>query len=262
VADWIEPAHRALGYPIAFVVAPAALLAFTVPRIHRRWGRAYFYGMTVLYLSGTYLTLTRHDWHTWHFARNVSFNFLGFSMILYAYRAIWLFRRTEAPRPSALDWALSTLQLATVVAVVSVAVFKDTPMRVFALVGLVLCALDLRDLRAAFQPRPRLFRRHVRYVLASYYYLLTLVSIVHLDRVLPRNVKWLWPTVVAAVALGIAFGGRQEAGRGGLPRPLSRAVTLTLLVAGLLAAWVVVQLLSGARIAPQSYLETGCWLVA
>jgi hypothetical protein len=257
VADWIELAHRTLGYPIAFVVAPAALLAFTTPRIHRRWGRAYFYGMTVLYLSGTSLTLTRHDWHTWQFARNVSFNFLGFSMILYAYRAIWLFRRTEAPSPTTLDRTLSALQLATVISVLGVAVFKDTPMRVFALLGLVLCALDLRDLRASFQPRARLFRRHVRYVLASYYYLLTLVSIVHLDGVLPRNVKWLWPTVIAAVALRLALGGRRAAAPGVSARPLSWAVTLTLLVAGLLAAWVATQLISGARIAPQSYLGTG-----
>ena len=257
MADWIELVHRTLGYPLAFVVAPAALLAFTVPRIHRRWGRAYFYGMTVLYLSGTYLTLSRHDWHTWQFARNVSFNFLGFSMILYAYRAIWLFRRAEAPRPTGLDWSLSGLQLATVIGVLSVAVFKDTPMRVFALAGLILCALDIRDLRARFRPRALLFRRHLRYVLASYYYVLTLVSIVHLDGVLPRNVKWLWPTVIGAVALRLALGGRRAPDRELPSRPLSWAVTVTLLVAGLLAAWVVTQLLSGARIAPQSYLGAG-----
>jgi hypothetical protein len=254
LADWIELAHRTLGYPIAFVVAPATLLAFTTPRRHRRWGRAYLYGMTVLYLSGTYLTLTRHEWLTWQFARNVTFNLLGFSMLLYAYRAIRLFRRAEAPAPTPLDRGLSALQLATVLGVLSVAVFKDTPMRVFALVGLILCALDLRDLRAGFQPRVLLFRRHVRYVLASYYYLLTLVSIVHLDGVLPRNVKWLWPTGVAAVALWLALGGRGHAALPGLARPLSWAVTLTLVVAGVLAVWVATQLLSGARIAPQSLL--------
>ena len=254
MTEWLELAHRALGYPIAFVVAPATLLAFATPRAHRGWGRAYLYGMTTLYLTGTYFTLTRHEWLTWQFARNVSFNFLGFSMLLYAYRAIRLFRGPQAPAPARLDWALSALQLATVLGVIAVAVFKDTPMRVFALTGLVLCALDLGDLRAGFRPRARLFRRHVRYVFASYYYLLTVISIVHLDRVLPRNVKWLWPTAVAAVAIWLALGGDASPGPGGRARSLSWAVGLTLVVAGVLLVWIATQLLSGARVAPQSLL--------
>ena len=257
MADWIELAHRTLGYPIAFVVAPATLLAFTRPQTHRRWGRAYLYGMTALYLSGTYLTLTRHEWLTWHFARNLTFNFLGFSMVVYAYRAIRLYRGTAAPAPARLDWALSALQFGTVLGVVAVAVFKDTPMRVFAIAGLALCWLDVRDLRARFQPRVLLFRRHLRYVLASYYYLLTLVSIVHLDAVLPRNVKWLWPTVVGIVALRLALGGREPAILGEGARPLSRAVALTLVAAGVLALWVLTQLLSGGRVAPQSLMPAG-----
>jgi hypothetical protein len=213
--------------------------------------------MTALYLSGTYLTLTRHEWPTWQFARNVTFNLLGFSMLVYAYRAIRLFRQVEAPVPTRVDRGLSALQLATVLGVVGVAVFKDTPMRVFALVGLVLCALDLRDLRASFRPRALLFRWHVRYVLASYYYVLTLVSIVHLDGTLPRNVKWLWPTAVAALAMWLALGGQRPAVLDERARPLSWAITLTLVAAGALALWVATQLLSGARIAPQSLLPGG-----
>ncbi len=254
MTDWVELAHRTLGYPIAFVVAPATLRAFATPRLHRRWGQAYLYGMTALYLSGAVMTLTRHDWPTWAFARNVTFNFLGFSMLLYAYRAIRLFRQAAPPAPTRLDWGLSALQLATVLGVLAVAVFKDTPMRVFALVGLILCALDVRDLRAGFQPRTRLFRRHVRYVLASYYYVLTVVSIVHLDGVLPRNAKWLWPTVVGAAVAWVALGGGGPAWLERPTRRLSWAVGLTLAVAGALALWVVTQLLSGARIAPQSLL--------
>lgn len=255
MADWIELAHRTLGYPIAFVVAPAALRAFTTPGAHRRWGRVYLYGMTALYLSGTYFTLTRHEWLTWHFARNVAFNFLGFSMLLYAYRAVRLFRQAAPPAPTALDRTLSAVQVLTVLGVLGVAVFKDTPMRVFATVGVVLCALDLRDLRERFHPRARLFRRHVRYVFASYYYLLTLLSIVHLDGVLPRNVKWLWPTAVGVLVVWLASGGRGPIAVGGRSR-LSWAVALTLAVAGVLGVWVLALFLAGARTAPQSLLPT------
>ena len=32
--------HRLVGYPTAFLIAPAALLAFARPAVHRQWGKA------------------------------------------------------------------------------------------------------------------------------------------------------------------------------------------------------------------------------
>jgi len=249
--SWVELGHRLIGYPTAFLVAPVALLAFAVPRIHRRWGRLYLYLMTALYASGLFMTLTRHEWGTWGFARNVTFNLLGYSMVLHAYRAIWLFRHPETVAPGWLDRTLFGLQATVVAAVLALAVRRDTPMRVYAAIGILLCVLDWRELGSRLRPVSVRFRRHVRYVLASYYYLLTVISIVHLDRTLPRNVKWLWPSVVGGLAAALAAGALGPASRA---RGLRWAVALTLGVATLLGAYVAVQLVRGAAIAPQASL--------
>lgn len=253
--SWIELGHRLIGYPTAFLVAPAALLAFTVPRIHRRWGRLYVYLMTALYASGLFMTLTRHEWGTWAFARNVAFNLLGYSMVVHAYRAIWLFRHPEIPGPGRLDRALAGFQAAVVASVLALAIVRDTPMRVYAAIGLALCVLDWRELGARLQPVPVRFRRHVRYVLASYYYLLTVISIVHLDRAVPRNVKWLWPTVIGTLAAALAADALGPVGPSGRARGLRWAVALTVGVAALLGAYVAVQLVRGAAVAPQAILS-------
>lgn len=101
----VELIHRIVGYPLAFVIAPIALATFAGARGHRGIGVAYVAGMSFLYLSGTALTLTRHEWGSWEFGRNVVFNLLGYSLVLYGFRAMWLMNRPEVPRPAALDRA-------------------------------------------------------------------------------------------------------------------------------------------------------------
>lgn len=233
--------HRVVGYPTAFVVAPAALLAFAKPALHRQWGKAYLYLLTFLYVTGTFLTFAGHDWHTWDFARNVVFNFFGFSMVLYGWRAIHLFRQVGQPIPTRLDWVLAGMLSATVLGLLVVAAVRDTPMRLFALVGIIFCVLEFRELRDGFQPKSVLFRRHTRFILASYFYVLTVVSIVHLGDELPRDLKWIWPTL---------FGGLVIAATGNAARRFAQprgkllrlAVGATVLVAVLYAGYVAYDL--------------------
>jgi hypothetical protein len=243
--DTLILVHRIVGYPTAFIIAPIGLLAFARASIHRRWGRAYFYLIVFLYLTGTWLTLTQHDWGTWSFARNVTFNFFGFSMVLYGYRAIRLYRSPE-PRATRVDWYLAGLLLTTVVALLAVAVWKDTPMRVFTLVGIWLVVLEFRELRGGLTDRALLYRRHQRYILASYFYVLTVVSIVHLNDELPRKAKWLWPTLVGLLVVWLLTARKKP---WGLP-----ARTVVIGVFALVAAYgayVVYDLLSGAALTLQ-----------
>jgi hypothetical protein len=261
--DALITIHRAVGYPTAFVVGPLALLAFAKPAIHRRWGQVYLYLMSFLYLTGTFFTLTKHEWHTWEFARNLTFNFFGFSMLLYGWRAIYLFRREGPVRPARLDWVLAGLLGATVLAVVAVASVRDTPMRLFTLVGVTLLVLEARDLRAGFQPKSLLFRRHLRFILASYFYVMTVVSIVHLSDELPRTMKWTWPTFFGALIIYLATAGtpRQLL----LPRGkvLRSAVWATLVLAVLYGGYAMYDLARGgastgqASDAPSGAAPTG-----
>lgn len=197
----IESVHQAVGYPVAFLLVPILLATFAGRPGHRTAGWVYLALMTFLYLTGSFLTLTRHEWGTWEFARNVTFNFFGFSLLLYGVRAAYLFHRRDTPAPGGVDKALAALLTLTVVALAAVAIWKNTPMRVFTLLGIVLVALEWRDIRAGFQPRSMLYDRHVRFVLGSFFYVLTVASLVHLGDELPRNIRWLWPAAIGVVVV-------------------------------------------------------------
>ncbi len=207
--------------------------------------------MIFLYCTGTFLTLTRHDWLTWGFARNVTFNFFGFSMVVYGYRAVRLYRSATELGPTRLDYALSALLFVSMLALSAVALWKDTPMRVFAAMGLLLCVLEVRELRWGFKPREVLLRRHIRYMLASYFYMLTVVSIVHLGDELPGRMRWLWPTILGAFI--IYFAGAKTPSVSA-PGPFLRwAVGATLVIGLSLGAYVMFDLWSGANLSMQTF---------
>ena len=248
--------HRIIGYPTAFIVAPLGLLAFATPRVHRRWGRAYFYLMLFLYLTGTYLTLTLNRWNSWGFARNLTFNFFGFSMLLYEYRAIRLFSR-GAVAPDRIDRALAKLLTLSVLALFLVAVWKDTPLRIFTLLGIWLCVVEWREVRQGAWTKPVLFRRHMRYIFASYFYVLTVVSIVHLKDELPKNVRWLWPTALAILVIWLLRAGGQATGKQAFSGRLSQGTLTRCVVLGvfglsiLYGGYIAYDLLYGAAIQGQ-----------
>ncbi|HYC32635.1 MAG TPA: hypothetical protein VEB59_10145 [Gemmatimonadales bacterium] len=246
--------HRWIGYPTAFVVAPLAVLAFARPVLHRAAGKTYLGLMTFLYLTGTYVTLTQHEWHTWDFARNVVFNFFGYSLLLYGWRAIHLFRAEGQPAPTRLDWMLAGLLTLSVAGLVFVASFRDTPMRIFAAVGVVFCGLELRELRSGFRPKSVLYRRHTRFILGSYFYVMTVVSIVHLGDELPRNLKWTWPTILGALVIALTGTAARH-----LHQPRARSLRLavgaTALVALLYGGYVAYDLTRGGAMVGQAGAE-------
>lgn len=220
--DALVTLHRAVGYPLAFLVAPLALATFAGARGHARTGRIYLWAMVFLYATGLSFTLTHQAWWTWHFGRNIAFNFVGFSLVVYGVRAMVLFRRPGPVAPAPVDWMLGGLLVAGAATLVVLGVFRDTPVRVFAALATLLAWLEVRELRAGFRPKGVLYRRHVRYILASYFYVLTVVSVVHLGDELPRDLKWLWPAI-----LGSAFVWAATSRRAGWLRRRRRAVLRT-----------------------------------
>lgn len=231
----VELVHRIVGYPLAFVVGPLAIATFAGAPGHRWTGRTYALTMTFLYFTGTVLTLTRHDWGTWDFTRNVAFNLLGYSFVLHGWRSMWLQRRPDAGQRGMLDRAL-LLSLAILVATfVALAVARaNTPVRVFAAIGVALLALEIRDWPRQ-RTRAELYRRHVRYMLASYFYVLTVVSLVHLRAEMPSDLRWLWPSAIA-IALIWLVDERARATRWTM-----RAVVALSLAFGAYVAWELVR---------------------
>lgn len=242
--------HRIVGYPLAFIVAPLALLSFAGRPGHRRWGYAYAGAMTFLYISGTALTLTRHPWGTWEFTRNVAFNLLGFAMLFFALRAIWLMTRPASPRPAVVDRALLALLAALAATLVPLALVRSGPLRGIALAAIWLLVLELRDWRRGFAPAV-LYRRHLRYMLASYAYVLTVASLVHLRDELSSDMRWLWPSVIFAVLIWLAGAAPLDEVRRRSAVRTRRAIAGALAVGLLFGVYIGWELVRGARISPQ-----------
>ncbi len=122
-------------------------------------------------------------------------------MLIYAYRAIRLFQLPGAVCAEKVDYLLATVLTFSVCFMLAVALVKNTPMRIFTLAGIWLCAMEWKELRLGLADKPTLYRRHQRYILASYCYALTVLSIVHLKDELRSNFRWTWPTIVGVVLI-------------------------------------------------------------
>lgn len=219
-------AHQLAGYAIAFVVAPAALFAFAAPERHRRWAKAFAYTMIPLYLSGLWFTFRLHEPGSFVWARNLAFNFTGFFFLLVGWRAIHRYRhRVLAPAP--LDRAMLAILVAGGAALVALGVRHHFPS--FALGALAL-AMAFGALRETGDARG-LVVRHQRAMLASYFYLLTVLSLVHVRA--PTDVKWLWPAALGAPIVVYATRGGPDA------RRMRIAVRLTVAIAMAFALYIV-----------------------
>lgn len=209
----VETIHQLAGYPTAFLLAPLALATWGGARGHRGIGLAFVSLMCFLYATGLFMSLTRHEFGSWDYFRNLAFNFFGFYALLLAVRSIYLFRHPEVPRPARLDFVMASILTATAVSMLALAVVRNTPMRVIALVALVFTVIEWKELRAGFAPRAVLYARHARYMLTTFLYVLTVASIVHLGDELPRNTRWLWPTALGMLLVPLASSRAPALGR-------------------------------------------------
>ena len=182
-------AHQSVGYATAFVLAPLALAHSADPPRHRMWAKAFVYAMIPLYLTGLAFTLRLHEATGFVGARNLAFNFTGFFLVLCGWRAIHRYRR-RALAPGPIDRAMRAILAAGGAALVALGVLHHFPSFVL---GTIALAIAWRVLRPAADARA-LVVQHQRTILAGYFYLLTVLSLVHVRA--GADVKWLWPALL------------------------------------------------------------------
>ncbi len=232
-ADWLLVAHKMLGFITIVLVAPNALLVTPGGRAHRRLGQTYIACMTLLYLSGTYFTFEQHPLTSYRFLRNLTFNLFGYSMLLLGWRAMPL-KRTDGGRVSALDRVLFAGLVVLGIAMVPLG-YKRWPMFVLGGLALLLAYIDWQEIRKGTLTAAKRLERHMRYMIASYYYVVTLLSIL----LFPGTVKlkWIWPSAVAGVLVLIltqpAVRERFGASRSGATRFALRFSAVLAVVLGL-----------------------------
>lgn len=209
-------AHRFTGYALVFGLTPLALIFQQRHGLHRALGLAYVAVMSLQYFSGLPMTL-RHADDPSVMWRNLAFNFLGYWFVILAWRSIWRWR--HAAPASGLDHALGGMLFPPAALLLAFGIAGHFPSTVLGLLGLWLARMDHLELRREPPARPGpplLLRRHLRYMWASYCYVLTVLTLVHLRDVLPRDLRWLWPTLIGTplviwiLAGGVHWSQRQQ----------------------------------------------------
>jgi hypothetical protein len=210
----VEPAletlrlvHLTLGFATGFAVAPVALLARPGSRSHRRAGKVYVVAMCTLLASGLVFTFTKHEPFSYAWTRNIAFNCFGLTLIFPGLRALRLELegRRFVLRP--VDRALQVLIALESLAMLSVG-HRKWPFYAFAALGAGLLWLDARECREA-EHAPSRVDRHARYLLASYFFLLTVVSLLYGPR--GSELKWIWPLALGLPITALATSAHWRA---------------------------------------------------
>ena len=240
---WI---HRLIGYPTAFVLGPLALLTFAGMRVHRRWGKLFVLAMMFLYASGTVFTFHHHPLGSLEFWRNITFNLAGIMTVMLGLAAALQMTHDheDAPRFRLAEWMFLAVLAASSLGMIGVG-FKRFPMLVIGVIGVVIAWRSMDELRQSPPEPGALLRRHIRYMVAGYFYLLTLLSLLHL-RDWPQALRWLWPALIGvpvALALTGDWHRRWNLRRSQLTR---WAVWATVAVAMLFGAYILVSVIAPA----------------
>ena len=185
---------------VALFVAPAAMLTRKGGLWHRRWGKIFFWSITVVAVTAVVMSLIRSGLF---FLLVALFSFyLAFS----GYRV--LYRKTPQQRPGKADWVAASTMLLGSLALVAYGLYLMLTSRfgmvaiVFGVIGFVFGMSDIRDF--LHQPIDKMawWYSHMRRMLAAYIATVTAFSVVNF-KFLPSLTRWLWPTVAGTVGIVI-----------------------------------------------------------
>ncbi len=200
--------HISAGF-VALFVAPGAMVARKGGRWHRRWGKVFFWAMTVVAVSAAFLASAGSD--PFLFLVAVFSFYLTFS----GYRVLYRKRPQDGESAPVLDW---TVTLGTLLASTALALYGIVQVSTGSTFGAVAtafgaagCAFSGRDLKQMIHPpqEKQWWFVHMGNMLGAYIATVSAFSAVNFD-FLPPLVRWLWPTVIGGIGIFVWTGYYQR----------------------------------------------------
>ena len=183
---------------VALFVAPAAMVTHKGGPWHRRWGKIYFWSITVVAATAVVLSLIRSGLFFLLVA------LFSFYLALTGYRV--LYRKTPRQRPTKADWTAVSVMLAGSLTLLAYGVYLaltsslGTVAIVFGAIGLWLGANDVRDFLNHPADKQAWWYTHMVRMLSAYIATVTAFSVVNF-KFLPPVSRWLWATVIGTVGI-------------------------------------------------------------
>lgn len=198
--------HIAAGF-IGFFVAPVALVTRKGGDTHRKWGKIYFWAMTVSVLSSLVVAAYRP---------NIFLLLIGvfsFYLAFTGYRVLRRKRPELGQTATALDWGVAGFTLAASMFMIAQGSVDFATMTqhlnpvliIFGLLGVSAAGNDLYKFVRPSRDKNSWYFDHMAGMIASYIAAVSAFSVVNFS-FLPPLVRWLWPTAIGAplVAFWIA----------------------------------------------------------
>jgi Predicted membrane protein (DUF2306) len=185
---------------VALFVAPAAMLTRKGGLWHRRWGKIYFWSITVVASTAVVMSLIRSGLFFLLVA------LFSFYLALTGYRV--LYRKTPQQRPRKVDWAATSTMLLGSLALIAYGVYQMLTSSfgmvaiVFGVIGLLFGISDIRDFLHHPPEKMAWWYSHMTRMLAAYIATVTAFSVVNF-KFLPPLPRWLWATVAGTVGIVI-----------------------------------------------------------
>ena len=193
--------HIGAGFT-AFFVAPVALATRKGGDTHRKWGKVYFWAMTVSVLSSLLVAAYRP---------NVFLFLIGVFSFYLAFTGYRVMRRKlplDGQSATTLDWAVASLTLAASLFMlaqgsINLSTFGlrlNPVLMLFGVLGIMAAGNDIYKFLRPPSDKNAWYFGHMTGMVASYIAAVSAFSVVNFT-FLPPLVRWLWPTAIGAPLL-------------------------------------------------------------
>jgi fluoride ion exporter CrcB/FEX len=192
--------HAAAG-TLALVIAPLAMLASKGSDAHRRWGKVFFYAMSVVVVTAIIAGIVRPN------ILMALVALFSFHMLASGYRALYLKKLHEGQRMQRWDYILQGSA-----AVINGALFlwglinltmgrRDSASIIFFVFGSVGLFMVWRNVHQFFKrsvDKREWLYMHMTGFLGGYIATVSAFSAVNLHMIQPTWLQWLWPTIIGS----------------------------------------------------------------
>jgi fluoride ion exporter CrcB/FEX len=192
--------HAAAG-TLALVIAPLAMLASKGSDAHRRWGKVFFYAMSVVVVTAIIAGIARPN------ILMALVALFSFHMLASGYRALYLKKLHEGQRMQRWDYILQGSA-----AVINGALFlwglinltmgrRDSASIIFFIFGSVGLFMVWRNVHQFFKrsvDKREWLYMHMTGFLGGYIATVSAFSAVNLHMIQPTWLQWLWPTIIGS----------------------------------------------------------------
>ena len=192
---------HAFAGTLALVIAPLAMLASKGSDAHRRWGKVFFYAMSVVVVTAIIAGIVRPN------ILMALVALFSFHMLASGYRALYLKRLHEGQRMQRWDFILQGSA-----AVINGALFlwglinltmgrRDSASIIFFVFGSVGLFMVWRNVHQFYKrsvDKREWLYMHMTGFLGGYIATVSAFSAVNLHMIQPIWLQWLWPTIIGS----------------------------------------------------------------